>query len=71
MKLATLLIIFLISASVVGTEVMAPILTDGRLTSVLPPQRLLESWLVSIFTLAGFAYNLGKSDAERNCGAGQ
>lgn len=71
MKLAIFLILFLLSASVVGVEVMAPFLTDGQLTSVLPAETLLKSWLISIVTLASFAYNLGKSDAERNRGAGQ
>lgn len=65
MKLALFLIMFLLSASVVGVEVMAPILTDGRLTSVIPAQRLLESWLLSLIALTGFAYNLGMAHARR------
>lgn len=60
--LAVPLMLFLFSVSVVGVEVMAPILTDHRLNSVIPANRLLESWILSVFSLGVFAYNLGKQD---------
>lgn len=61
-KLAIPLLLFISSAAVVGIEVLAPILTDDRVSNLIPARRLLDSWLISIFALGVFAYNLGKQD---------
>lgn len=63
MKMATLLFLALLSASIVATEVMAPILTDGRLTTIFPPSLMAGSCLVCLVSISAFAYNLGKASA--------
>ena len=72
MKLMLMLVVALLSTSVVGVEVMAPYLMHGQSTYLLPADRLAGCWLISLFTIAGFAYQLGieetrhKSRIERN-----
>lgn len=62
LSLALPFLLFLLSGSVVGAEIAAPILTEGRMLSVIPAERLLQSWVISIVALFVFAYNLGKAD---------
>ncbi|WP_313135636.1 hypothetical protein [Stutzerimonas nitrititolerans] len=62
LNLAFPFLLFLLSGSVVGVEIAAPILTEGRVLSVIPAERLLQSWVISIVALVVFAYNLGKAD---------
>lgn len=65
LSLALPLILFLPSCGVVGVEIAAPVLTEGRLLSVIPAEQLLQSWVISIVSLAVFSYNLGRADRTR------
>lgn len=65
LSLALPLIVLLPSCGVVGAEIAAPILTEGRLLSVIPAEQLLQSWVISIVSLAVFSYNLGRADCAR------